>query len=404
MGTKSTMMLKFGTGLLSALGAVCMAVSPAAAYQEDGTIQINLLFSTTGAYASYGVQPLAGVRMAIDDINAAGGIEVDGRKVKLVVAGGDSGYDAGADPSTPLPLIKKAVLDDGSIAIVGLNASSLAEVAFNYLNELDKQGTPITLLSPAVASPGLGKISPWGFRNSFLEREIIPREIKALRDAYGIKTAAIFVLKDNVYYPTTAEKTVTPALKDLGIELVATADATTQDRDLSRQVQIIKEASPDLLVVMGQVVPSVNFMKEASRRGLTPKVWLGGIAQLSAETVKIGGSFVDGLIVGSSFDPQSAQLTGLAGRFRSSHGQDLSVFVIDGYDTVFMLKKAIEAAGIKNVAGSVADDRKKVRDALEKISIESITGEEIRFNADHDVLKQGFILQIKDGKYQVWKP
>src|SRR5437773_2073318 len=79
-------------------------------------------------------------------------------------------------------LTKKLVADDQVLVIKGTSRSDNTEAAFNYLNELEKQGTPIALLSSASASPGLGKISKWGFRNAFFEGELVARETKLLHD------------------------------------------------------------------------------------------------------------------------------------------------------------------------------------------------------------------------------
>src|SRR6202008_736999 len=103
---------------------------------------------------------------------------------KLALTPAPNGYDPAADSATTIALMKKLVGDDQVLVIKGTSRSDNTEAAFNYLNELEKQGTAIVLLSSASASPGLGKISKWGFRNAFFESDLIARETKLLHDKF----------------------------------------------------------------------------------------------------------------------------------------------------------------------------------------------------------------------------
>ena len=176
-------------------------------------------------------------------------------------------------------------------------------------------------------------------------------------------------------------------------------DGVSSDRDYSRQVETIKEAKPDMVYVMANTLPAINFMKEARRRGLTPKVFIGGISQLTAETLKSGASAVDGMVVASAFDPQSPLVKKFAEEYQKRNGQDISLFAVNAYEAAFLIKDAIEKSGIKNTPDALADDRKKFRDALATASITSVTGEKIGFNADRETPKAGIILVVKDGKF-----
>src|SRR5690606_1855854 len=110
-------------GVAVGAGLVLAASTAALGFQQDGTVRIGLLESQTGQFAPYGLPGLWGSRIAIDEINAAGGVLIDGQKVKIEVAPSENGEDAGGDPGQAIALVKKMVFDDKVLMIKGLSAS-----------------------------------------------------------------------------------------------------------------------------------------------------------------------------------------------------------------------------------------------------------------------------------------
>ena len=143
-------------------------------------------------------------------------------------------------------------------------------------------------------------------------------------------------------------------------------------------------------------------MKEAGRRGLKPKIWLGMIGNISPEVPKLGGNSVERMIVGSSYSPSLESVGKLRDEYIKRNKTDINMFGVDGYEAIYLFKDAIEKSGIRNTKQSLQEDREKVRVALQKTEITSITGEKIRFNSDNDAVKKGFILTIQNGRYVDW--
>jgi branched-chain amino acid transport system substrate-binding protein len=389
------------SALVSLLLATALA-APAAAFQAEGTVRIGSLEAQTGVPAPYGLQALIGSQIAIDEINAAGGVSVDGKKVKLALTPAPNGYDPGGDSATTIALLKKLVSDDQVLAIKGTSRSDNTEAAFNYLNELDKQGAAAVLISAASAAPDLGKITKWGFRNSFFEGSLISREMQLLHDKLGYKTAALFVVKDNPFNATIAKAILTPALQKAGFQIVAQVEGLERDTDYAAQVDALKTAAPDIVVVSSPVLPGVGIMKEAQRRGYRPQLWVGTIGNIAPEIPKLGGRAVERMVVSSSYNPEQPQIEKLAAEYKKRTNNEINLFGVNGYEAIYLFKAAIEAAGIKNTPETLAEDRAKFRDALAKVQIDSVTGERIGFDADRDAIKHGYFLTIRNGKYQVW--
>lgn len=398
---RTTQILKNGLTIGALATALSLPALPALAFQDEGTIRIGSIEAQTGVPAPYGIQALVGSQIAIDEINEAGGVEVDGEMVDIVLTPPPDGYDPGGDAAAAIALMKKLVADDQVLAIKGTSRSNVTEAAFNYLNELEKQGTPAVLMTSASAAPGLGALSPWGFRNSFVEADAIARAAQKLADL-GYETAGIFVAKDNAYNAAIAESIMIPALEDAGFEIVVRTDGLENDTDYSAQVEALKDADPDVVAVSTPVLPGVNLMKEAARRGFEPEAWLGNIGNIAPEVPELGGEAVEGMVVASSYSPGMPEVQRLAEEYRERTGNELNMFGVNGYEAIYLFKEAIEAADIKNTPETLQEDRKKFRDALAEVEIESITGETVRFNEDGDAVKEGFLLTIEDGEYQVW--
>lgn len=391
-----------GSALQAAMVALLMAsASPVFAFQSEGTVRIGSLEAQTGVPAPYGIQALTGSQIAVDEINAVGGVTVDGRKVKLAITPGPNGYDPGGDSATTIALIKKLVFDDQVLVIKGTSRSDNTEAAFNYLNELEKQGSPIALLSPSSASPNLGKITKWGFRNAFFEGQAHAR-VMDLMKGLGYKTVGTYVAKDNGFNAAVAKAMIMPTIEKEGMQVVAQTDGLEKDTDYSSQIDAFKKADPDLLVISTPVLPGVGLMKEAARRGFKPKAWVGTIGNIAPEIPKLGGKAVERMVVGSSYSPDQPGVQKLAAEYKKRTGNELNLFGVNGYEAIYLFKAAIEASGIKNTAETLNDDRAKFRDALAKTEITSVTSERVKFDEHGDAIKKGFLLTIKNGAYSLW--
>lgn len=388
-------------GLTSLFAALALSTGPALAFQSDGTVRIGSLEAQTGVPAPYGIQALVGSQIAIDEINAAGGVTVDGKQVKLALTPDPNGYDPGGDSATTIALMKKLIFDDKVLVIEGTSRSDNTEAAFNYLKELEAQGSPVVLLSPASASPGLGKITKWGFRNSFFESKIYARVIEVLK-GFGYKTAGTYVSKDNGFDALIFKYMVVPTLKKNGFDIVAQTEGLEKDTDYSSQISQLRQANPEVVAIATPVLPGVNLMKEAQRRGFNPKIWVGTIGNIAPEVPKLGGKAVEHIVVGSSYDPNEPGVQKLTAEYKKRTGNQLNLFGVNGYEAVYLFKAAIEASDIKNTPETLQADRAKFRDALAKAEITSVTGEKVRFNDEGDAIKNGVMLTIKDGDYQVW--
>ena len=80
------------------------------------------------------------------------------------------------------------------------------------------------------------------------------------------------------------------------------------------------------------------------------------------------------------------------------------MFSVTGYEAGYLIAKGIEQSGIKNTPDAIKEDRVKFRDALAAVSMDSPTGEAVKFSADRETPKSGVNLIVKDGKFTLWQP
>ena len=387
--------------------ATIFAAAPAMqakAFQDEGTVRIGMLESQTGTYAPFGIANMTGTLIAFDEINAAGGVTVDGKKVKIQVTPAPGGYDAGVDPAQSISLLKRALLDDKVLMIKGVSNSNAGTAVFNYLAELEKEGNPVVVHSSSVGTPGLTKLSQYAFRNSFIENaDVINNLVGAAVKETGAKSAGFFITKDNPYYQTIVDRFIVPALKASGVEVKVMTDGVTADRDFSRQVNEIRAANPDLVFVLAPTLGTVSFMKEAKRRQLKPKLFIGSQSAVTAEALQSGAEAIDGMVAPGAFDPQSPQIAKIAAEYKKRLNQDITFYVVTGYEAGYLIKDAIERSGIKNTPETLAADRKKFRDAFAATSITSPIGQKAAFTGDRETPKPGVNLIVKNGQFVLWK-
>lgn len=391
--------------VLGFAAVLVLGSSPIAmAFQDEGTIRIGMLESLTGGAAPYGVPGARGTILAFEEANAAGGIEIDGKKVKIeVVGGGELGSDGGLDPARAIATLKGLVYDDMVLMVKGPTTSTIAEATFNYLKELDSDGNGLIVHSSSAGAPGLGEISDWGFRNSFAESYALGFLAENVVEHTGAKTAGIYHLTDNPYFPAISEL-MKKELAERGVEVKAVVTGLSKDSDFSRQVNELRAADPDIVYVSADNQRGIGFMKEAFRRRLQPDAFVGGISQLVPDTIKSGGEATEGMVMIGSYDDGGDLIVEYGKKFKDRWGDDINLFSVNGYEAGQLIIAALEMSGIKNTKETLQDDRVKLRDAYEKVSIDSISGYPVAFNDVHDTPKAGVILTIKDGAFGAWKP
>jgi branched-chain amino acid transport system substrate-binding protein len=383
-------------GLLFCLVLVSAALvfSPCA-WGKEKPIKIGINAPITGDIPKVGEGTKYAAQMWLEDIEAAGGLEVGGKKypVELVIEDNESKAESAVKANT------KMITEDEVLIIVGPQASSQAVPAGEVANNWK---TP--MISPWSTNPNTTKDRPFVFRGCFLDPFQGPVLANFITEEYGLKKAAVLYDVASDYPKGLAEffKKAWEELHGAG-SVVAFESFTTKDTDFSSQLTNIKNAGAEVMFTPQYYNEVALIVQQAHELGITLPI-VGSDSWGSAETVKLCGKECYGLFFSTHY--AAAGATGATkafiDRYKEKYGyvpDDVGALT---WDSLRIAQEAIQACG--KLTGKVEKDRQCVRDALAKIKeFEGITGN-MTFTEDGDPVKCAVIVKISDqGEFSFYK-
>jgi branched-chain amino acid transport system substrate-binding protein len=393
---------------LSAFAAGLVGVCGLAhAFNEEGTVRLGHVGILTGPGVDYGIQIRDGLEIAVEEINQAGGVAVAGKKIKLDLR--PYIYDSGRDVAQAIALTRKLALSDKVLAVVGPVSSNEAVSVFGILQrKLDDAADPglkVPVLNTSAMRDGLGEMSPWAFRNATVEQYLLGESLpKVLKSKGPIKTASAVYLGSEDYGPAMIKNVYGPMLKEQGVDIVSSDGVHEGDRDYGALISRLTRLSPDMLLLLARYDVGTKTMIEAKRQGFAPRlVWASGM--ISQELINTGRGAVEGMMMVSSFDSAVPRAAEISAKFKAAAGVDMNEFGANSYEGMYLLKWAIEQAGVQNTPESLDSDRHKLREALRRVKdFPGLVGAIDMSPTTNDTIKRGIVLVIRNGKFEVWKP
>ncbi|KAB0667357.1 ABC transporter substrate-binding protein [Oryzomonas japonica] len=354
---------------------------PDAAPKAAGdTVKIGFLGALTGDVAMFGAPTLVGMKMAAEEINAAGG--VNGKKIEIVEA------DDRGDKQEGASVTQKLISRDNVVAIVGDPTTGITKVAAPIA-----QKAQVVLLSAGATGPGVVEIGDYIFRDTLLDSVAIP----ALLDYYAknLKFKKVAMLtSDNNDYSVGMSQLFRDSAKGAGIEIVADEKIKDGDKDFSGQMTNIKAKKPDILFYSGYYTEGALLMKEARKQGIKVNIF-GGDGLFSPEFIKLGGTAVEGAMSYVGFSPEQASpvTAKFIEAFKGKNNGALpGLFDAQGYDAVKLIASAMTAAK--------SNDPKVFKDAIAKIkNFEGVSGTITIRNNREPIKSPLCLLEVKGGKY-----
>jgi branched-chain amino acid transport system substrate-binding protein len=378
--------------LVAVLLMASLLVLPAAVFAFGDEIVVGVLIPLTKKGASYGVPQKASLEIAVDEINAKGGIE--GRKVRAVV------MDYEGNEAVGVQAAQKLIQRDKVLAIVGPAWSSVAEAVFPVCKR-----EKVACFSPTSTKPGISELHrPWSFRNSKNEDLLIPETMEWVMEQWKPKTAAILTDIKDSYSKDLGKRTFPNILRQHGVEIVTDLDYQTGDTDFSAIITKVKAANPDVICLGSTWPEAANIMKEAGKQGLI-KPYVCGVGCNNERLIDNAGKFSENTIMNVIFNPfaEDEQVKHYVEEFkRKAPEESLSWAWATYYDVPKMVAWAIGRAGVENTEKSLTTDREKVRAQLDQIKdYPGITGLTTIDTKTGDAIKASTLLLIKDGKFTV---
>jgi branched-chain amino acid transport system substrate-binding protein len=373
---------------LTGLGVYAYAAGPDA-------IRIGLNAPLTGDIPKVGEGSKYAARMWLEDVNAAGGIEVGGKKymVELIIEDNESKAESAVKATT------KLITEEDVLAIVGPQSSKQAIPAGGKANEL---GTP--MISPWSTNPDTTKDRPFVFRGCFLDPFQGPVVANFMKDEFGFKKAAVLYDVASDYPKGLAEffKAAWEKVNGPG-SVVAYESFTTKDPDFSSQLTKIINSGAEVLFTPQYYNEVALIVQQAHQLGWDKPI-VGSDSWGSAETVKLCGKDCYGLFFSTHYAAAGAKgaTKAFIDRYTKEHGYVPDDVAALTWDSMRLVQTAIE--GVDKLTGNLEKDRKAVRDALASIKdFDGITGG-MSFTEDGDPIKCAVLVRISDkGEYEFYK-
>ena len=373
---------------VAGLGVCALAKGPE-------SIRIGVNAPLTGDIPKVGEGTKFAAQMWLEDVNAAGGIEVGGKKykVELIIEDNESKAESAVKANT------KLITEEDVLAIVGPQSSKQAIPAGGKANEL---GTP--MISPWSTNPDTTKDRPFVFRGCFLDPFQGPVVANFIKNEFGFKKAAVLYDVASDYPKGLAEFFKAAWEKQNGPgSVVAYESFTTKDADFSSQLTKINNSGAEVLFTPQYYNEVALIVQQAHQLGWNKPI-VGSDSWGSAETVKLCGKDCYGLFFSTHYAAAGAKgaTKAFIDRYEKEHGYVPDDVAALTWDAMRIVQAAIEGAG--ELSGDIEKDRKAVRDALATIKdFDGITGS-MTFTEDGDPNKCAVIVRISDaGEFEFFK-
>ncbi len=252
-------------------------------------VRIGVFMSLTGLTANFGISSVNGIKMAADEVNAAGGI--NGKQIELLV------QDDRSDASEAATIVTKFVTQDQVHAILGEVASSRSIAAAPIA-----QNAKIPMLTPSSTNPEVTKKGDFIFRSCFIDPVQGAAIAQFAAKTLNAKRAAIMVDRKNDY-STGLEKVINEVFTRLGRTDRRHAVVTRKAiRTSTRRLTSLKGANPEVIFVPGYYNDVGLIAKQARDKGITVPL-LGGDGWDSAQLYAIGGTALNGSYFTNHYSP-----------------------------------------------------------------------------------------------------
>ena len=364
--------------------AILLAVP--AAHAQD--IKIGGLLETSGFIASLGGPGVEGVNLAVEQVNAAGGI--NGRKVQFINVNTES------DNTKTVSGAKRLIEQEKVVAIVGPMSSGSA---FAVTDTVERAKVPMIANG---ATRGI-VLPPEQKRFSFLapltDVVVLGAMLKDMQ-AKGIKKIAI--LNSDVAFGTSGRESLEKAVGAAGVTIVAKETFGNADTDMSPQLTKIRGSDAEATVLWATGAGLAIATKNHRSLGIKTPLYLAHSAN-DFNFLRLAGDAANGILLPSSkiyvtaalpaSDAQKPVVEGFVQAYEKKYGKPPATFAGNGYDAAMIIMQAIRKAGV---------DPEKVRDAIEGTRDHiGVTAVYSYGPADHFGTKPESVvmLTVRDGKF-----
>ncbi len=362
--------------LRAMLAGAGLALGVAPGAQAQPAVRIGFHAPLTGFAAADGKSARLGAELAVEQVNASGGI--GGRKLELVV------YDDGAKPDEGVQLANKLLKQDGvKIGVSGSYSGPTRAAAPIW------QSAKVPYISAYAIHPDITRAGDYVFRTSFTGEVQGRAGAKLIGETLGKKRVVLITLNNDFGQSLAAG--FKQVAKDFGITIVNEYKYAMPDRQFGPLVASVKADNPDAIYASGYFFNAGPLVSQLRAAGVTAQV-VGQEGYDGQKFIEIAGPASEGVIITTSLDrdAKAPATAGFIKAFEATKGQPVDMVAASGHTAVWVAATALRKAG--------ADDPARIREAIAQTNLEVSTGR-ISFNALGEVRKAVQNQIVKGGRW-----
>jgi branched-chain amino acid transport system substrate-binding protein len=339
-------------------------------------IRIGALAALTGGASMQGQQAREGALMAMEDLNAAGGVL--GREVEVFVE------DSQGVPTASVNAFRK-LIDDRKVSVVVGDHQSTAVLAFKPI--AIERGIPVLATGSAMAVTE--DANPWIFRVREYDNLAAIALVKgAIQEGY----TKIGIFHNTDQFGVGGRDNVIEALAAAGLKPVAIEGHNTGDKDFTAQLLSFRRAGADAVIVFTHNEEHALITRQFDQ--LLPGVaYFGSMGLSQTSTIQMAQGAAEGKYSATPYTltNMDERVQKFAERYRAKYGHDPELFSVLYYDAVMMIAEAIKIGG--------SDAPEAIRDNLRKLqAFPGVSGLNYTFNEKGEAVNEIFIVKIEGGE------
>lgn len=376
--TSACLVAALSTALLAGCGG---EKKDSAAANADKYV-IGASFELTGNVANYGKSTLSGLKLAVDQVNKAGG--VNGKQLVVVES------DNKSEPAESGNSVTKLITQDKVVAVVGPATSGCVFAATPVVTS-----NKVPLIAPCATAPAItvdnGQVKEFIFRACFID-PFQGRVMAEFADkTLGVKNVAILHDASSDYSKGLAE-VFEKTLNEKGGKVVAKEAFLSKDIDFKAALTKIKAANPEAIYIPGYYEEVAKIIKQTREIGLNVPL-IGCDGWDSPKLVEIAGpEALNNTYFSSAFSvqDQTESVQKFIADYKAMYQKDPDIFCMQGYNAGLVLADALKRAGD-------GADGTKLAAAIAATKDLPVASGELTYDKDHNPIISAIIIEMKDG-------
>lgn len=369
------------------LGIILLVSLSTASMAAADVIKIGVVAPITGPVATYGQSVVNSLKLAIEEVNASGGVL--GKQIELIQV------DNKADAAETNNAFRKLIARDRVRVIIGAVVTANSIVGSQIAQRMK-----VPMITPTSTNPKVTQEGDYIFRACLIDPLQANIMAQFAYETLGLRKVATLTAQTNDYSVGLTE-VFTEKFEELGGTIVAAESYSEGDQDFRAQLTKIRSTKPEAIYLPAYYTEAGLIARQMRQLGMEQPL-LGPDGFDSPKLFEIGGDAVIGSYFTSHY---SKDVQGEVGRkflesYRAKYNEDPDSFAALGYDTALVVVDAIKRAGEAALSDNLSQARQAIRDALaETKDLEVATGR-LTLDENRNPIKSAVILKVVDGGYE----